>query len=60
MPMQSKETNEKLREWYCKVLKVDVICDECLSNIEKSRKDYMTRKNVKQGVMINVDTSKTT
>ena len=50
MPM----TNDKLREWYCKVLKVDTICDDCLNNIERSRREHMARKKIDQEVVINV------
>lgn len=46
-------TNERLRNWYCMALKVDAICDDCLDSIEKSRKEFMARKNANQGVIIN-------
>lgn len=52
-----KSNNEKLEQFYCKILNVRSICNDCLTNIEKSRKEFMTRKNVNEEVKINVNTS---
>lgn len=47
MPMS--EGREGLMQYYCRILKVTRICDECLDGIEKSKKEYF--ENRKRNVM---------
>jgi len=48
MPM----TNEGLMMYYCRILHVNAICDECLTNIENSRKEYFARKEMDKKAVI--------